>query len=381
MWQALPVTAAGEARIGGEQLKHHLESRLVLDRLADWQHGSVPAALATVVQVRGSAYRHEGAKLLVAADGSTAGNVSGGCLELDVREVAQQVIASGTAEVRNYCSGTDQVSAWDLGVGCDGQVDVFIEPVTESRQRERALLDLDAPFAVCTVIDSPEANECRKRIVVTVAGGEGALTVTDFGRQVVAVVQEWIGRGAASGLHEVAGRSVFFDIFFPPPQLVVVSAGDDAQPLVRFALDLGFRVSVVDHRPGLLLPERFPGARLVRGDATVLTPRITIDENCYVIIMMHHFAHDTAYLGAIIPTRAAYIGMLGPRQRTERIMASIGAGASEDTRIHGPVGLDIGTDGAEQVALSVLAEIMAFRSGRGARSLRERRVPIHATSD
>jgi len=362
-------------------MKHHLESRLVLDRLAELQRAPIPAALATVVSVRGSAYRHEGAKLLVAADGSTAGNVSGGCLELDVREVAQQVIASGTARMRNYCSGADQVSAWDLGVGCDGQVDVFVEPATDPRRRERALLDGDLPFAVCTVIESPVANESRTRMVVTAEGGEGPLTTTDCGPQVVTAAQELIAQEAAPGLHEVAGRSVFVDIFFPPPQLVVISAGDDAQPLVRFALDLGFRVTVVDHRPGLLLPERFPGARLIQSDGTDLTRRILLDERCHVIIMMHHFAHDAAYLGAVVPTRVAYIGMLGPRQRTERILASLGADASDDPRLHGPVGLDIGTDGAEQVALSVLAEIMAVRSGRAARSLRERLVPIHARND
>lgn len=362
-------------------MKHHFETRLVLDRLAALQQAAIPAALATVVAVRGSAYRHEGAKLLVAADGSTTGNVSGGCLELDVREVAQQVITSGTARMRNYCSGTDQVSAWDLGVGCDGQVDVFVEPATDSRQRERALLDGDPPFAVCTVIDSPVAYECRQRMVITEAGGEGSLTATEFGHQVVTTAQELIAREAAAGLHEIAGRSVFVDIFFAPPQLVVISAGDDAQPLVRFALDLGFRVTVVDHRPGLLLPERFPGARLIRSDAADLNQRIQLDGRCHVVIMMHHFAHDTAFLGAVVPTGAAYIGMLGPRQRTERILASLGADASEDPRFHGPVGLDIGTDGAEQVALSVLAEIMAFGSGRGARSLRERLVPIHANSD
>ena len=362
-------------------MKHHLESRLVLDRLAELQRASIPAALATVVRVRGSAYRHEGAKLLVAADGSTEGNVSGGCLELDVREVARQVITSGVAQTRSYCSGADQVSAWDLGVGCEGQVDVFIEPVTDSRHHERALLDLETPFAVCTVVESTEAGELLKRSVITATSTEGDLMTTGIGQRVASAARELIAGGAASGLHDIAGRSVFADIFFPPPRLVVISAGDDARPLVRFATDLGFRVMVVDHRPGLLLPERFPGARLVNSTAEDFAGRITLDENCHVILMTHHFADDTAYLDAVIRSGAAYIGVLGPRQRTERILASLGTAASEDDRVHGPVGLDIGTDGAEQVALSVLAEIMAVRSGRAARSLRERLVPIHATSD
>ncbi len=362
-------------------MKHHLETRLVLDRLAELQRESVPAALATVVRVRGSAYRHEGAKLLVAVNGATAGNVSGGCLELDVREVAQLVMASGRAQLRSYCSGADEVSAWDLGVGCEGQVDILVEPANDSRQRERALLDLDLPFTVCTVINSPVAAELRTRLVVTATGGEGDLMTAAIGPEVVAVGQALLTNRDASGLHEVAGRSVFVDIFFPPPRLVVISAGDDAQPLVRFAIDLGFRVAVVDHRPGLLFPERFPGAQLVESSAIDFSQRVPLDETCSVVLMMHHFADDSAYLAEALKTRATYIGVLGPRQRTDRILTALGNSARADDRIHGPVGLDIGTDGAEQVALSVLAEIMAVRSGRAARSLRERPVPIHADSD
>src|SRR6266571_2800151 len=133
-------------------MKHWHETRAVLDRLAELRGAGRRAALATSVRARGSAYRHEGAKLLVADDGSTVGNVSGGCLEQDVREVALQVLASGTAELKSYCSSTDEIAAWDLGVGCEGQVDVLVEPVLEERARERELLDGRVPFVVCTVI-------------------------------------------------------------------------------------------------------------------------------------------------------------------------------------------------------------------------------------
>src|SRR2546422_4903152 len=133
-------------------MKQWLETREVLDRLALLVRAGGRAALAAVVRVRGSAYRHEGAKLLVAEDGSTVGNVSGGCLEQDVREVALQVLGSGTPELKRYCSSSDEIAAWDLGVGCDGQVDVLVEPVVADRPRERALLDGREPFVVCTVI-------------------------------------------------------------------------------------------------------------------------------------------------------------------------------------------------------------------------------------
>src|SRR2546425_5635849 len=132
-------------------MKHWHETGDVLDFLARVLGEGKRAALATVVRVRGSAYRHEGAKLAVAENGTTAGNVSGGCLEQDVREVALQVIRTGRAELRSYCSSADEIEAWDLGVGCEGQVDVLFEPVTEARTRERGLLDGRAPLAGCTV--------------------------------------------------------------------------------------------------------------------------------------------------------------------------------------------------------------------------------------
>src|SRR5437773_4458316 len=133
-------------------MKHWPETRDLLDFLALGLGAGQRAALATVVRVRGSAYRHEGAKLAVAEDGTTAGNVSGGCLEQDVREVALQVIRTGRAELRSYCSIADDIEAWDLGVGCEGQVDVRFEPVAETWPRERALIAERATFAVCTVL-------------------------------------------------------------------------------------------------------------------------------------------------------------------------------------------------------------------------------------
>src|SRR5204862_4081564 len=147
-------------------MKQWLETREVLDRLAQLARAGGRAALATVVRVRGSAYRHEGAKLLVAEDGSTTGNVSGGCLEQDVREVALQVIRSGKAELRNYCSSADEIEAWDLGVGCEGEVEVFVEPVSEPRPRERELLDRREPFVVATIVGRRDTG-CGILLILT----------------------------------------------------------------------------------------------------------------------------------------------------------------------------------------------------------------------
>ncbi len=333
-------------------MKQWLETRQVLDRLAEWRAAGIPCALATVIRVQGSAYRHEGAKLVVAADGRHEGNVSGGCLEGDVREVALRVIRTGVPERREYCGSADEIQAWDLGVGCEGVVELYVEPVRDARDAERALLAAERAHVVTTDLVTG-ARECRPL----------------DGRNVDAARQD----------SELRGQQ-FVDVLLPPPRLVVVSAGDDAAHLARLAASVGFRVVVADRRPGLLTPERFPTPmRLVEAEAAQLAERIVLGADDFAVVMTHNFADDVDYLRALLRSPARYVGVLGPRQRTERILGLLRAeGPVDESRVFGPVGLDIGTDGAEQVALSVVAEMLAVRSGRRPRSLRERRAPIHA---
>jgi len=365
-------------------MKHWHETRAVFDRLAELRRAGRRAALATVVRVRGSAYRHEGAKLLVAEDGSTVGNVSGGCLEQDVREVALQVLRSGAPELKSYCSSTDEIAAWDLGVGCEGQVDVWVESVTEDRPRERGLLDGRAAFVVATIVGMRDAG-CGMRLVATADATYGSLGSPDLNAAASERARALLGN-EQSGVYEIAGRSVFLDVFLPPPELIICGAGDDARPLARFAADIGFRVVIVDRRPAYLAAERFPtAATLIESRPEELLQRLAPDAACYAVVMTHNFADDQGYLRALVGAPVPYIGMLGPRQRTERMLQILGAAAAlgerDAARIYGPVGLDVGTDGAEQVALSVIAEILAVRSGRRADSLRERQTPIHAATE
>ncbi|MDH5234161.1 MAG: XdhC family protein [Gemmatimonadota bacterium] len=346
-------------------MKLWLETRQVLDRLGALHREGQRAALATVIRVRGSAYRHEGAKLLVPEEGDVTGNVSGGCLEEDVREVARRVIASGVAERRSYCGGANEIAAWDLGVGCEGEVEILIEPCNGDRADERALLAAEEAFVVLTRLDAVADRGPTERRVVK---GKAA--------------EAWLA-ASRSHLERDGDAETFVDVLRPPPRLLIVSAGDDARHLARVASDVGFRVVVADRRPGLLDPARFPrAARLVETDAARLNERLVLDEDSFAVVMTHHFADDTDYLRALLRTPARYLGVLGPRQRTERILGILRAeGPVDESRIFGPVGLDIGTDGAEQVALAVIAEILAVRSGRRPGSLRDRSAPIHATGE
>jgi xanthine dehydrogenase accessory factor len=358
-------------------VKHWQESRQVFEWLSTLKVEQRRAALATVVSVHGSAYRREGAKMAVAEDGASVGNVSGGCLEMDVREVAREVIASGIPQLRSYCSTSDEVHAWDLGVGCEGEVRIFVERAYSASGIEQAFLDSAMPFAVCTVVD--ESPAARHRLIVTAAGCEGAAAPTDFSPAVVIEARSMLAARLPSALRDIAGHAVFIDVYLPPPQLLIVSAGNDARPLARFAAEVGFRTVVVDRRPGLLRRDRFPEAvRLIESSAAELTNHLELDAESCAVVMTHNYADDEHYLRALIATPVRYIGVLGPRQRTERLVGSIAADMSFDTgRIYGPVGLDVGTDGAEQVALAVVAELLAVRGGRRPRSLRDRETPIH----
>ena len=317
--------------------------------------------------------------MAVAEDGASVGNISGGCLEMDVREVAFEVIASDAPQLRSYCSSADDVRAWDLGIGCEGEVRIFIEPAYSASGIEQTLLAAAVPFAVCTIVETSPPARQRHRLIVTATGCEGETDPTAFSPAVVGEARRMLGTRSPSALRDIAGHAVFVDIYLPPPQLVIVGAGNDARPLSRFAAEVGFRTVIVDRRPGLLRPDRFPDAvRLVDSSPGEMTGRVDFDADTNAVVMTHNFSDDEHYLRALIATPVPYIGVLGPRQRTERLVGSIAVDTPFDTdRIYGPVGLDVGTDGAEQVALAVIAELLAVRGGRRPQSLREREVPIH----
>ncbi len=363
-------------------MKQWLETRQVFDTLAAWHAVGVRAALATVVRVNGSAYRHEGAKLVVAESEQHVGNVSGGCLEADVREVAQRVLRTGIAELRTYCGGSDEITAWDLGVGCDGEVEILVEPVSSARVPERsAIADETAYVAVTLLRESRQCGEAP-RLVISDAGTFGSLRDASLDAHIRAHAESWKADNE-SRIVTVGDARMLVDVLSPPPRLVVVSAGEDARILARLSSDVGFRVVVVDRRPGLLARERFPASvTLLESDAARLNELLVLDASSFCVVMTHDFADDAAYLRALLRTPARYLGVLGPRQRTERILSRLRAeGPVDESRVYGPVGLDIGTDGAEQVALAVLAEMLAVKSGRQPQSLRARRVPIHANGE
>jgi xanthine dehydrogenase accessory factor len=361
-------------------MNHWKETAEILARLAELKAAGRRAALATVVHIVGSAYRRPGAKFLIEETGGTLGSVSGGCLEADVREIAQGVMATGAPSLRHYSTGADEDMVWGLGLGCNGSVDVFVETATEGSLADRAgelreLLAGDSPVAMLTVVDGGE-NVGATLVLGPDGTVRGSLGSADLDRLGAECAVSLVPTGRSS-LQTLAGRSVFVEVLPPPPHLLVCGAGDDARPLVAYAEDAGFRVTVIDHRPALLAPEWFPQAsRLVLArpeeQAIVLPPA----PRSLAVVKTHSLAQDREWARRLLAAGVPYVGMLGPHARTESILREIGTDG--EGRVFGPVGLDLGADGPRQVALAIVAELLAFIAGRQPRHLNERKEAIHA---
>ncbi len=347
-----------------------------------------PMALGTIVAAHGSTYRREGARLLVHQDGKMVGNISGGCLEGEIREVAFEVMSNGTPRLLHYDLTADDEAIWGWGLGCNGIIDVFVEPAEGAAATAGALeraIERQEWLAAVTVVESPANGTVAAgaRMLVRLDGStEGSL---GDGLDAVAVDE---GRRALederSGLADLApGVRAFVEAFVPPPRLVVCGAGHDVIPLVGFASQMGWRVDLTDEREGFLKEHRFPGATsLVKAAPIDAASAVGADDRTYVTVMSHNYLRDKDYLRSFLGTPVRYIGMLGPGARLDRLLATLAdegfvPQAEDMDVVHGPAGLDLGGDGPEEVAWAILAELMAVRNGRDGGFLKDRRAPIH----
>ena len=313
-------------------------------------------ALATIVSTRGSTYRRAGARLLVPADGEPIGNISGGCLEGDVARIAREVLASGQPRLVEFDMTADDDAVWGYGLGCNGAIELFVEP-TNGATASVAALRSGAGSCLVTVLTGPGAGSHRLQ-----ADGAAAAALRD----------------GVPHVEEVDGERTFFEPLLPPLRLLVCGAGHDAIPLVRQAAELGWRVVVVDVRRALLTHDRFPGAAdFASPDPEAAAAALDPDPRTAVILMSHNYLRDIAYLGSFLDAPLGYLGVLGPRGRTEQMLAQMGRPESIDG-LHAPAGLDIGAEGPEEVAHAILAEILGVTRGRAGGPLRERHAPIHA---
>jgi xanthine/CO dehydrogenase XdhC/CoxF family maturation factor len=310
------------------------------------------AVLVTVVKTQGSSYRLPGARLLLTKHGRRVGSISGGCLEDDVVKKAWWLTEKGPIIKRYDTTPDNEISTSGYGLGCNGIVHALMERI---RPGHAEILDLIREVR-------------RSRQAVTVA--HVLNPASQVGKRIVNPV--------ASYASDAEGREVFIETLTPAVRLLVFGAGDDAIPMTEFAKSLGWSVSVFDGRSHYARPEKFPNADqvIVRSNGS---PTPAVDPWTVAVLMSHSYSQDLAALSELAPLPLRYLGILGPSKRTAQLL--LDAGLQRDTitaKLHAPMGLDIGADGPEQVALAVIAEIQSALNGREGGALRTRDGSIHA---
>lgn len=341
-------------------------------------------ALATVVAVEGSAYRREGAKLVIHVDDDgvpvPVGLISGGCLEGEVAQIALEVLESGVTRRESFDMRDDAL--FGLGSGCGGVVDVLIEPF-EDAAALRVWQDAIAtrrPLLRALIRSGNDELSLGAHLLV-VAGGEalGDLARSPHGAEIERRARALLGAGRlAIRVETVAGAEVLFDATVPAPRLLLFGAGVDARPVAEMADRVGFAVTVVDPRPAFLRAEAFPAAERLSLHPSGYAGAVELDDATSVVIMNHHFERDRAGLRFALEGAAPFVGVLGPRHRFDRLISELSdegfvPSGAQLARVRNPVGLDIGARGPEQIALSIVAQLLAeLRERRGAASAEPR---------
>jgi xanthine dehydrogenase accessory factor len=351
--------------------------------------------LATVIHVEGSSYRKPGARMLVTSGGERAGTISGGCLEAEVSRKIAWLTAEGGRVERYRSSLEDDYSEVPYGLGCGGTIWVLMETgqavvaVLDAMQRAWAGANL------CIVVALLGGHQIGTALIVEAATGQELFRST--------AVNDWSSTTSESPVDSIALRDgrVFSAVerssdglpvlvcmpMKPAPGVTVFGAGNDAQPLVRFASEVGWRVTVADGRNHLLARARFPEADALQllsyaqgenssGRGLVVTNGSALKKSRFSVILTHSYEQDRAILGELLPAKLEYLGILGPLHRTERLVnalaSSLGMTPSECLRqLHAPVGLNFGSDDPAVIALSIISEMQGALSGT--RGLLERR--------
>jgi xanthine/CO dehydrogenase XdhC/CoxF family maturation factor len=332
----------------------------ILDAAAERSARGERFALATVVAVRGSSYRRPGARLLVPEDGSPIGLVSGGCLESEAARLAREALARDAPLLVTIDHSAEGDELWGMGLGCRGVIDLLAEPhalAAETLEALRAARIEGRPTYLLTGLDGE-----RRRL----AAGEAA------------ALGERAAVAAMHGRPTLLGEQVL-DPILPPLHLVVCGAGPDAGPLVAAGLRQGWRVDLVDPRRSFLVADRFPGARLLDADPAAAADASGAGEWTAVVVMSHDYLRDAAFVAGFLGRRVAYLGILGPHDRTQRLLRELPSTPDQHdvAAMHAPAGLDIGADGAEQVATAIVAEVLSVMHGRRGGPLRDVAGPIH----
>ncbi|GAA0891349.1 XdhC family protein [Fulvivirga kasyanovii] len=347
------------------------------------------AALATVVKVRGSSYRSPGARMLITNDGRWIGSISGGCLEGDALRRAREVMQTGEPQVITYDT-TAEGDSLGIGLGCNGIIDVLIQAIGEDDadnpiKRLESLVNYDNLSVIATVFRTNGTPGVAEQLWIdnnkNVHGDIRDKALRTQMSQDLLWVQE--NRKPEIKTYANGQLEVFFEIVEPCIDLLIFGAGFDARPVVDLAKVMGWDVTVTDECIAHIAPARFPLADQVKlCKREHVSEEIKIKPYSAAVLMSHNYEYDLQVLKRLLPTPVNYIGILGPKKRVDKMYESLEAEGFELTaedkhRIHSPIGLDIGAETPEEIALSIITEIQAKFTNRSGGFLKYRNAPIH----
>jgi len=345
------------------------------------------AAVVTVADVEGSAYRRPGAKMLVPADEDAVGAVTAGCLEDPVVDLAEGVLTTGQPRTEVFDLMENNAENWGLGLGCNGVIDLFVEPLDASMDRPLSMLAEGDPATVVTLVKESVDFSIGSRTVVRADGTRE--TVPDrepLSPDLLEAVGDTVDRVHGTGKTrtvDAGSATVLIDSLQPVSELLLFGSQNDLPLLARLAADIGFSVTVHSPRGGVD-ESMFSGADTVTtGHPTTLADSVATDRHTYAVVMSHNLVDDRLAVETLLTeTEIPYVGLMGPRKRFEELrdlMAEDGVDLSQSAlnRLSTPVGLDLGGGEPVEIALSIMAEVLAVSNGRAGGRLRDRDGPIH----
>jgi len=339
--------------------------RDVVNDISRWIDNKDHVALATVIQTWGSAPRQVGAKMAVTGDSDFVGSVSGGCVESAVIDACLATLASYKPQLLSF--GVSDEMAWDVGLACGGKIDVFVEHLSAEIFTEwQQLLIEDEPFIVATVVSGDAKKIGQKLFIRSDMGFSGDLS-HDILRPVLGVIpdlrDEFSRRVEIQSSTSSSVVDMFFEVVRPAPKLILIGGVHIGMPLSRIAKDLGYKTIVVDPRRAFTNERRFPDVdRLIHAWPDDAFKDLLITSNTAVVSLSHDPKIDDPALKIALTSPAFYIGALGSRKTHEgrrQRLSRAGISKEQLSRIHGPIGLDIGAQTPEEIAVSIMAEIIA----------------------
>lgn len=361
-------------------------------------HAGKKSALAAVVHLNGSSYRRPGARMMVTDEGELTGAISGGCLEGDALRKAMLVLAQQKSRLVRYDTNDEDDATIGLQLGCAGIIDVLFEPIdpnnhTNPIQLLRKAVALRQKSVLVTLfsLENKKNDQPGTCLLMEENGNiSGTIPYPELQEAIMEDVHQAMQQQASSFKNytgETVSLTAFIEFLQPPVSLVVVGAGNDAIPMMEIADIIGWEVRVVDGRSTHAKPQRFVSAcQVLVSKPEKVLEQIPIDDQTVFVMMTHNYNYDLAMLKALLVLKVAYIGMLGPKKKLDRMLDELrdeGMEISEEqlNRVYGPVGLEIGAETAEEIALSIIAEIKAVLSGKTGGSLRNKQDVIHSRKD